>query len=705
MDPRYTGRPASPRRYGQPGRSSTGRLDMYPPDYDSYYAPPRSSRESVVPAPRSSAERVVIPRSEPRLHRDSVARARPDDYYVPPRRDPLPTVSRRPLSVITSSESPNRYPPVVSSAVDHLSSPHKNRSREPGSYYMLPASSSSHHHRHLSAGGEDSNRYLDAYRERRPEKGGYRSSGPSKGSIDYPRSIPQIREPRDAEDREYGYEYTNRQEQVQRDTAPRPRTRRVSDLGSRERPYSVIGGVDYDRPPRESGPPVTTRGFSKIDPNGTVRHEYRVPKENNPSSRDHSLGGDNRDNRDPNRLRPSRGSVAVHQDKGDGYSSNIEERTRDKHHRHRRNDSLDRDSDRGLGIRHVDDRRFEDRGKTHLRADSEDRHPRTHRHRDASEDRFRPSAQSRRHERNEDHRERKYHDEPRKEKHEVDEKHEKHDKHEKEDKHHDHKKLAEGLGLGAAGAAAAGLVAESIKHRRDKDASDIEDDEDGRGKSHRHERHRKDADKDKGSRSDESDTDYRERRRRRRREREEREKRERDGDDLSGAKENGKSSTHDHSAKPAENNGETDDDRDRRSRRRHRRERKDSDPEPEDETARMNKERSRVRVVSPPREAEKKPRGILRPPTQKFPEDPAPIREGVAPLKDAGKKGIPPNARWTKIDRRLVNPEALELGNERYEERDDYVIVLRVLSKEDIEKYAEVTSELRSKCSVPSNTN
>ena len=107
-----------------------------------------------------------------------------------------------------------------------------------------------------------------------------------------------------------------------------------------------------------------------------------------------------------------------------------------------------------------------------------------------------------------------------------------------------------------------------------------------------------------------------------------------------------------------------------------------------------------VRVVTPtnePIEPKEPPKGILRQPKDKFPEDPAPVREGVAPLKDAGKKGIPPNARWTKIDRKLVNPEALDAGNERYEERTDFVIVLRVLTKEEIEQYALKTQEIRGK--------
>ncbi|KAJ6164493.1 hypothetical protein N7470_003165 [Penicillium chermesinum] len=96
-----------------------------------------------------------------------------------------------------------------------------------------------------------------------------------------------------------------------------------------------------------------------------------------------------------------------------------------------------------------------------------------------------------------------------------------------------------------------------------------------------------------------------------------------------------------------------------------------------------------------PKAPEAPPKGILKTPRASFPEEKNPVREGVAPLKDATKKGIPPGARWTKIDRRLVNPEALEKGNERYEERPEYVIVLRVLSKEEIQAYAVKTQEIR----------
>lgn len=97
----------------------------------------------------------------------------------------------------------------------------------------------------------------------------------------------------------------------------------------------------------------------------------------------------------------------------------------------------------------------------------------------------------------------------------------------------------------------------------------------------------------------------------------------------------------------------------------------------------------------PPKEPEAPPKGILKPPRDKFPEEPNPVREGVAPAKDAHKKGIPPGARWTKIDRKLVNPAALEAGKERFEERPDFVIVLRVLTKEEVQAYAVKTQEIR----------
>ncbi|KAI1407794.1 hypothetical protein F5Y13DRAFT_122848 [Hypoxylon sp. FL1857] len=117
------------------------------------------------------------------------------------------------------------------------------------------------------------------------------------------------------------------------------------------------------------------------------------------------------------------------------------------------------------------------------------------------------------------------------------------------------------------------------------------------------------------------------------------------------------------------------------------------------EVATAQEKEKTVRVLSPPREKpEPKPiKGILKPPSAKFPEEENPIREGVAPHKDdKSKKGVPPGARWTKINRKLINPAALEIGKERFEVRDDFVIVLRVLSKEEIQAYATATAQIRA---------
>ncbi|KAK4192546.1 hypothetical protein QBC35DRAFT_484158 [Podospora australis] len=107
-----------------------------------------------------------------------------------------------------------------------------------------------------------------------------------------------------------------------------------------------------------------------------------------------------------------------------------------------------------------------------------------------------------------------------------------------------------------------------------------------------------------------------------------------------------------------------------------------------------------VRVVSPPKDKDnKKPiKGILKQPKPQFPEEPNPVREGVAPHKDdKTKANVPPGARWTKVSRKMVNPEALTIGKERFEVRDDFVIVLRVLSKEEIQAYAAATATLRER--------
>ena len=115
-------------------------------------------------------------------------------------------------------------------------------------------------------------------------------------------------------------------------------------------------------------------------------------------------------------------------------------------------------------------------------------------------------------------------------------------------------------------------------------------------------------------------------------------------------------------------------------------------------------EQKMVRVVSPPREkSDEKPlKGILKQPKSKFPESDNFVREGAAPHKEDKKaKEVPHGARWTKISRKVVNPEALTIGKERFEIRDDFVIVLRVLDKEEIQAYAAATQVLRGRRLLP----
>ncbi|KAF4971404.1 hypothetical protein FZEAL_9855 [Fusarium zealandicum] len=88
-------------------------------------------------------------------------------------------------------------------------------------------------------------------------------------------------------------------------------------------------------------------------------------------------------------------------------------------------------------------------------------------------------------------------------------------------------------------------------------------------------------------------------------------------------------------------------------------------------------------------------KGILKQPKSSFPEETNPLREGVSRPGDRRRNEAPPEAKWTKISRKVVDPEALTMGKERFEVRDDFVIVLRVLSSHEIQAYANATQRLR----------
>lgn len=69
-------------------------------------------------------------------------------------------------------------------------------------------------------------------------------------------------------------------------------------------------------------------------------------------------------------------------------------------------------------------------------------------------------------------------------------------------------------------------------------------------------------------------------------------------------------------------------------------------------------------------------------------------RLGIPPLP---RKEVPEAAPWTKINRSLVSPAALEACGERFLERPDYVVVFRVLTREEIEDYSILTEQIRGK--------
>lgn len=53
----------------------------------------------------------------------------------------------------------------------------------------------------------------------------------------------------------------------------------------------------------------------------------------------------------------------------------------------------------------------------------------------------------------------------------------------------------------------------------------------------------------------------------------------------------------------------------------------------------------------------------------------------------------PRHARWTKLDRKLVTPEALKAGNEELEETGNHLVVWRVLTRDEIDAYARKSQE------------
>ena len=597
--------------------------------------------------------------------------------------------------------------PVITTAIERPSSPlarAPQRVRPSDDYYLQPASSMRRgdHRRNYSVGAAEGNRLSAGDRESYRERSGYRNAG-------YYMNQPSTRPAKERDDRSAAYEYADPREQGYRDTAPRPRPRGDSyNATMRERPISMTEFDGYapreSRVNRDGGPPVTTRGLDNMGRNGSVRHETR-PREGSLSR------GDQRDIQkktahplaDRYEIAPpytsSRPQVSLHQVQGDEYQK--PRGLHDDRYEHRPDASKHRREEENLAPRprRLEDEPIESRADDHSHKHSSRRH-----HRDVEDE---PDKNHR-------HRDERHVDEVRRDKIGRD----------------DEDRGGKAAALGAAALAAGGVVAQSGRHRhhdRDSRDDDVREADGVREKRREKPSSRVPLNPEtatSGSPPAEhtaSDEERRERRRRRRREREERrngEAREREHAEILAARqmeaEEAKTalqllpkdkSLREQGSLPT-NAGErvlpidqpAQFEEPKRPSNRQRSVSYAKDPDSSESSSEEDEPRA-LQVVPPSKdskESEQPIRGILRKPRAKFPEDPAPIREGVAPLKDAGKSGIPPTARWTKINRRLVNPEALEMGNERYEERDDFVIVLRVLTQDEIQAYATKTQEIRS---------
>lgn len=590
------------------------------------------------------------------------------EYAVRPRNNSrVGEDDRTPLRVLVPPTSPTRSRPLVDNLpLGQSRSPVTKHYYTPDKVdrYIVPAISSPRQHRHQGSGTPVDSSHLISDGRVRQERHGYRIAG----SRVYPKSGALVR----YED-ENDYSYTTPREQFDRDYPPAERRARRNSYVRQDRPTSTSDFDDWkaiSQSRRETGPPPAVRQFDKLA-DGDLRH---------PTGLSDTYSDTERNLDKPRRRHSLRAPVSLHQDRRELFLPPQDERTT-------------------RGASHYQQKLYDD--EPSYSSDRENYRPSTHYERHSQRTKAPEESGDR---------------------------------------------LGKSHGVAAAGLggmAVASLANAIVKKSHDKgDDSDREETRDiksryARERDHRPEESSKDRErvterprdraaelrgevaprehrKEKGSKeksdSDSIDDVYAEGQRHRRKHRHHRRHSRPQEHESDSASDNGQGV-----GVPSElqrdrvgrDSAQEESDSRREPRRLHPYRRALHDDEEYDrlhgtgEDGEAEEDRAaRLQLVEPPKEKEPepKPKGILKPARQvPFPEDPNPTREGVAPLKDAGKKGIPPGARWTKINRMLVNPAALEAAHERYEERDEYVIVLRVLSKEEIQKYADKTKEIRGK--------
>ena len=742
------GRLGSPprNRYAPSGRTSASSF-FSTPSYDPYPPTARSIRDYSTGS-RISADRVVVPRVLPLRTRSPPRRATEDDYPVRPRARGATVEApriRRPTSMVVPTSSTRISRPVITSAVERPPSPviATRRDRRDDDYELVPASSSTrrHHHRQSSLGTADSGRLIAA--DRGPRENAYLKSNQTR---------PTVRERLDENDRDYGFEYTEAvREPRYQDTSYRQRSRRDSFNG---RPASMVIPEGYiPRSNREPGPPVSTRGFETIGRSESLRQAHHAKND------DRTLRDYGRDDREINyHPKSSHPEVALHQPSNDGYAPYAEEEARprlrklgpedeklelrpevhkptpednttDFHMKSRRVIPEDDGQELRLKPRKVvrEEERLDPRTRD-LRDEEDDQSRLKPRRAKIEEERVEPRIRD---PRDDDH-EQNGEDHPRKHRHRR--------HHRDRDQHRDYndrddrnvrarddprEKLdrAEDVGpsnglLAGAGAAAAatGLAVESVRRHRNKESRDEEGLPVTQPQGHLREPERDHVDTSSVSSGLSGDTQENKEERKRRKilEKEEEERLYEEARvEERRAKENAElfvGPVEPVLREQASYERRPEDRTPRHHRsytpRRHHSRTRDEDSYTESSfSSSSDSEDDRIkpqpRVVTPSNEEKPMPppapKSILRKPRDKFPEHPDTVREGVAPHKEMPKKDVPPNARWTKINRKLVNPEALEQDGIRFNEYVDHVIVLKAMDLEEIEKYTRKTAEIREK--------
>lgn len=667
----YRARGISPpsRRYADP-RNSTG--PVFSTAFDTRYAQQPRNTFDTLPSSRAGAERHYdaqpISRTNYGASGHSTAQSK-TEYSVRPRNNSsVGDDGRTPLRILAPATSPTGTRPVVdNSPYDQPRSPLTKRYYAPdeSERYIVPAvSSPRQHRRQVSATLPDSTHLAPLRRDRR-ERSLYRIAG----SRVYPTGGAPVR----YED-EDSYSYTTPREQFDRDYPPRIATPRPNSYVRKDRPISTSEFDEWKAvslSKGEMGPPPAVRQFDRIG-NG----ESRLPtsRSGNHSDTEGDFGG-------PRRRHSLRAPVALHQDRKERSSLNRDDRTvrRASQYQPKAYDeeptySSDREN---YGPSSYYERRQQ---RPKVREESRERTGKGHgiaaaglgglaaasltgalagRSRDKDDD---PASD---------------------ENHDVKDRHVRERDQNVRDVSEERERTVEKPRDRAADLRDEVVPRERRREngRKEKSGTDSVDDIQPDGHRHRREhRHRR-----PDSRPQELESDS-------------------TSDDRKGV-EVPKAIDHDRRERES---AQEDSDLIRRDSKHSRTpqlvfsadERYAETPAQSDQDEDLERRAARLQLVEPSKEKEPEPRpkGILKPARQvPFPEDPNPTREGVAPLKDAGKKGIPPGARWTKINRMLVNPAALEAAHERFEERDDYVIVLRVLSREDIQNFADKTKEIRGK--------